>query len=288
MSSLPQRVTVVYDEACVAPFIRLRHSRYPPGYLVVMHTHEAPQLLLVNAGALAIDAGGRPITAPAGAVVWIPERTPHRFRIVGRSWLDLVDICVAPDGGLPVATAHLRVAASNVAMGNHAARVWKLAQARDPWSHLILDGLLRELYGIAGAALASRQALPPPSRSDALLSSLFHCIGERHGEQLTLAELAHACGCSRQHLCRAAMRGVGRSPMMLLVDARIATACDRLAQGSSVRESAMQAGFGDLRHFNRVFRQRFGRSPANWRTVVGECPSHNHRTITPPDANRRP
>jgi AraC-like DNA-binding protein len=270
MSATARRVTTVYDGACAAPFVRLRRSRYPAGYLVVMHTHKVPQLLLVTAGALAIDAGGKPITAPAGSVVWIPARTPHRFRIVGRGWLELVDICVAPDGELPAAAAHLRVAASGAALGGHASRAWKLAQAGDPWSRLILDGLLRELYGIAGAALASRRALPAPRRADTLLSSLLQCIGERHGEQLTLAEMAHACGCSRQHLCRAAARGLGRSPMLLLADARIATACDRLAQGAAVRDAAMQAGFGDLRHFNRVFRQRFGRSPASWRTVIGE------------------
>jgi AraC-like DNA-binding protein len=83
---------------------------------------------------------------------------------------------------------------------------------------------------------------------------------------ITLGELAAACGLSRAHFLRAFRQSTGLTPHRWLLARRIAAAQDLLAASThSLADVAHIAGFADQSHFTRVFSKLVGTSPAAWR-----------------------
>jgi len=61
---------------------------------------------------------------------------------------------------------------------------------------------------------------------------------------------------------------LGQSPHQYLLRARPAHAARMLRRGASVTEAVLGGGFGNLSHFTRTFRGRFGISPAEYRKAT--------------------
>jgi AraC-like DNA-binding protein len=113
----------------------------------------------------------------------------------------------------------------------------------------ILQTWLWEVERAVGGA-----AVAPPGllRARAAIASRFR-------ETLTLTDLAAVAGCSRQHLCAGFRRWFGVAPIDLLIRTRLQQA-DLLLQDPAISAGAAAAevGFGDYRHFARLYRRRFG------------------------------
>jgi len=79
-------------------------------------------------------------------------------------------------------------------------------------------------------------------------------------------ELASEAGLTMRALQKACARR-GTTPTGLIQSARLDCAAERLAVDfeASVTEVAFEYGFSDSAYFSRCFRQRFGRSPLQWR-----------------------
>jgi AraC-like DNA-binding protein len=84
-----------------------------------------------------------------------------------------------------------------------------------------------------------------------------------------LANLAAACGLSRDHFARAFRRSTGLPPHAWLNKARVDRAMMLLRQRfHSLSEIALECGFVDQSHFTRVFLRRVGVTPGAWRRMV--------------------
>src|SRR6201987_1169781 len=71
---------------------------------------------------------------------------------------------------------------------------------------------------------------------------------------------------SPAHFSRKFKLAVGESPHAYVVRRRLERACHLLiTSAESLSEIALSVGFSDQAHLCRLFRQAFGRSPANWR-----------------------
>ncbi len=94
---------------------------------------------------------------------------------------------------------------------------------------------------------------------------------ERPHSRESLAVLAHM---SRSVFAFAArfLKTVGRTPMDFARDTRLRKAAQLLHSGDlSVDDVASRAGFASRSHFSRAFRDRFGRSPTQFRKVRVEA-----------------
>lgn len=78
---------------------------------------------------------------------------------------------------------------------------------------------------------------------------------------VTAAELEHVCGESRYALAAQFRRRYGTSPYRYLLQRRLDYVRLRLADGKSLAELALQAGFADQAHMTRQFRASFGMTP---------------------------
>jgi AraC family transcriptional regulator len=90
------------------------------------------------------------------------------------------------------------------------------------------------------------------------------CVGHDPGGT-DLAALAGLCGLSVRHLARAFRASTGRSLGDYIAEHRVRLACEMLARGASVKETAHAAGFSAPSNFATSFRRDTGYSPKQYR-----------------------
>ncbi len=204
------------------------------------------------------DADGTLLPVPAGSLVaWrphAPHRYGHRTRAwqhswlhadgdLLRGWLDGGAIALErPVPGVPARLLDRCLLRLHAEVADHAAPDPRILRA-------ILQTWIWEVERAVGGA-----AVAPPGllRARAAIASRFR-------EALTLTDLAAVAGCSRQHLCAGFRRWFGVAPIDLLIRTRLQQA-DLLLQDPAITAGAAAAevGFGDYRHFARLYRRRFG------------------------------
>jgi AraC-like DNA-binding protein len=98
-------------------------------------------------------------------------------------------------------------------------------------------------------------------------------IEERYSEPLTLDDAARAAGYSRCHFSKVFRERLGVCFVSYLVRVRLRRAAELLARTElPVTRVALEVGFNDLSHFERVFRTAYQRSPRNFRGESKKLP----------------
>jgi AraC-like DNA-binding protein len=129
---------------------------------------------------------------------------------------------------------------------------------------LLLD-LLRawvERHGIERPAPAPEHGPPASVR---LAREL---IEARFDEDLSLAELSRVAGLSPYHFIRVFEKQTGLTPHLHLINTRLAAAKQALDQDGRLADIAAQTGFSDQAHLTRLFKQRYGITPAAYRNFL--------------------
>ncbi|HEY7881201.1 MAG TPA: helix-turn-helix transcriptional regulator [Streptosporangiaceae bacterium] len=86
---------------------------------------------------------------------------------------------------------------------------------------------------------------------------------------ITLDGLAGAVSLSPYHFARSFRATTGMTPHAFVTEHRLMVARDRLLRGdTSVTEIALSVGFSNISHFRRLFRRRYGLTPAGLRYVA--------------------
>lgn len=129
------------------------------------------------------------------------------------------------------------------------------------WGRLITLELFR--YDAAHGLLKQRPI-------DPLVADIVDELSQWIDKPLSLDDLAAQAGYSPQHLNRVFRRVLGVTPLQHLTRLRMERAAALLAEGRlTIKAIAPAVGIDDPYYFSRVFRQHFGRSPAQYRTAAG-------------------
>ena len=127
-----------------------------------------------------------------------------------------------------------------------------------------MTGLWRRLLALSRGGGWERR--PDPKANNLRVKSMMEFISGHYGDKLTLEEIAQAGSVSPRECGRCFQETLGVSPIQYLMDLRLRRACQLLAHtGLSVTEIAAACGFGGSSYFSRVFRDRFGRTPRDYR-----------------------
>jgi AraC-like DNA-binding protein len=102
----------------------------------------------------------------------------------------------------------------------------------------------------------------PPAFAGVLAAQRY--IEARYAESVSLETIAEAANVSASYLSVLFHRYFHTSPVEYLIEVRLRAARLLLAKGTSVSQTARQAGFGSLHYFSRVFKSRQGMSPTQF------------------------
>ncbi|WP_163685310.1 helix-turn-helix transcriptional regulator [Mycolicibacterium gadium] len=126
-------------------------------------------------------------------------------------------------------------------------------------AHLLL--LLIDLARMADDVVGDLRHLGEP-----VLADVFAVIERRHGEALSLRDVAREVGMTPGHLTTIVRRRTGRTVQEWIIDRRMAESRRLLADTDlPIQEVARQVGIADPGYFSRVFRRTHGSSPRSWR-----------------------
>ena len=179
-----------------------------------------------------------------------------------------------------------------------ALRAFAAEAGRPEFNGLRAAGPLQDstLHGLAQALIPALDGASPPSRlfveqvGLAVLAHLVQAHGGLHfpphrkgglsarqeaqardylaahlAGDVSMDDLAGACGLSRSYFGKAFKVTFGKSPYRWLTEYRVARACDALRTGMPIAQVALACGFTDQSHLTRVFAAIMQETPGSWR-----------------------
>lgn len=255
------------------PFIEAREIEDGRHVCYARHAHETFSIGAITDGESVYLNGAHAESVRAGSIVVINPGAVHACNPVkDRPWSYLM-FYVDP------AWLGLRQQAA----GWKNAGGFQAFSVRSSTDAFLFDGL-RQLYATlidarAGIEHKSRAAenfftdlartLKPGHSFDAPvhaeLESAARYIRENCTRPLRLKDICAAAGLSESHLIRSFKTRYGMTPHAYQVNCRIEYSRAQLKQGSAIADVAIDAGFADQAHLQRVFKQLTAATPGQYR-----------------------
>lgn len=137
---------------------------------------------------------------------------------------------------------------------------------------LLIKGKLFELFFrlyyhkavTSGTSLASKANQNSLDKTKQILKFLE----EHYSEKISIKKMAEACGFSQSHFMKFFKQTMGMPFTAYLNDYRLTMASRLLiSSGDSILTIAGETGFDNLSYYNRVFKQKFGVTPREFRRI---------------------
>ncbi len=107
---------------------------------------------------------------------------------------------------------------------------------------------------------------PSAGETTARILNVLCSVGNGNLHDMSVAEMAKRCGCSRRHLSRLVREHFGSALVSVRTELRLDKAADLLRSADrKIIDVAMDCGFTHLGLFTTKFRERFGMTPGQWR-----------------------
>ncbi len=122
------------------------------------------------------------------------------------------------------------------------------------------------IYSILTSFLSSKNTVGSAQKSAAAIQQAAAYIAENYSRNITTQEIADAAYLSRSYMSELFSKTYGMSPHEYLTMYRLSYVKEKLLNSRiSVSEIAEQTGFRDVFTLSRVFKQKFGMSPSEYR-----------------------
>jgi AraC-like DNA-binding protein len=221
------------------------------------HAHQRAQLVHAAEGVLTVTTTSGRWIAPPQRAIWVPGGMKHRVSS-GRPFR-LVTLYVKPrlttlyDACAVVAVDRLVAELLEVAAGFGPAYPKAGPEAR------LVQVLLDRLPALAVAPLLH---LPRPTSAE--LDRVARAIAESPADPRTFEEHARVVGLGPKTAARRFLAETGLTFGRWRQQARMLSAIERLAAGSSVTRVAFEVGYDDVSSFISAFKASMGTTPARY------------------------
>ncbi|MEQ8286015.1 AraC family transcriptional regulator [Thalassospira sp.] len=258
------------------PFVELR--RVADGHAVCYerHSHDTFSIGTVNAGFSTYWNRGKTHETQAGSVVILNPEDVHGCNPVpGADWCyDM--LFVDPDWLLDVQIESDADAAGKFAMFSdtlsHNPRIYGgLLDLADTLVDADIDILGKEtalvsFFGDLHVKLSQRGVLDAGigAITDWKMNMVGDYIRTHYAETISLDELAGLVGYSRSYLVRAFKKTFGMTPYAYLINCRVQRARHALRRGQRIVDVALETGFADQAHFQRIFKRLMAATPRQY------------------------
>ena len=247
-----------------------------------LHEHSAVEIVLTTEGTVEYDVGNTRYIVRKGEVLIIPPETPHSLSMGENS--SRILFLFEPEPLLTIrdikaiaeqfhrtfylhdgSEAHIRIRETLL----KASETYKAMDAM--WNTMCYSYMLR-MYTTLGQTylIRSRGKQSGNHVESEVIAVAMGYINSHFGEELSLDDVAAFTGFSRYYFSRSFKRQTGYSFKDYLCQKRLQAAMDLLIQTNrSMRDVAVESGFGSVATFNRVFREKKGCTPTQYRAIYG-------------------
>jgi AraC family L-rhamnose operon regulatory protein RhaS len=270
------QVTRPIAVALPAHGVALAESRHAADFRMAVRSDPFHKLIYVLRGRVVFRDrhAARETTAGPGTLLAIERGTAHQLR--DESPATLLLLCLAPRfiQDDPARRALWKLVAQRRSARLPAGGVFA-GRFENLWRRALLEqtaarpGAVVALHALAAQILVAvaRQsdAAPPADPAAQRVAAVAHELADTFYDEWTLDRAAARAGLSRRRFSELYRANAGDTFVNTLTRLRLDHAAQLLRAGAnSVAGVAFSCGYGDLSHFYRVFRRRFGRPPGQW------------------------
>lgn len=141
------------------------------------------------------------------------------------------------------------------------------AEKRAPGWELAVIGNTVTLVSCLYRALLDRNAVPMQAEKPERLEQILAYIEAHLAERITLAEVAHQFFVSESTVVQLFRKKMGVSFYRCITQRRLIAAKTLIEQGQLLEDVAARTGFSDYSGFYRAFKQEYGISPRQYRSL---------------------
>ncbi len=249
-------------------------SIHGPSFRMAERADEFHKLVYVLQGRVTLFPAGPAKPLPAGPGATLCVAAGARHRIADTEPPTLLLLCFTPallarDPELERLWARLLGGkAASLQQGGRGHRfegLWRAGIAEQAGSQPGREVALRAAAANILVALARGPAGPPTDDAAQRVLAVTRELAGTFYEPWSLARACSRAGMSRRHFSALFRQHTGRSFLGQLTELRLTHAAALLRENRhSIIGAAFSSGYGDLSHFYRLFRARFGRPPRAW------------------------
>ncbi len=262
--------------------VRIWYSDVPWRY--ENHDHSAVEILLTLEGVVTYTVENTVFQVRKGEVLIIPPDMPHSLTMEEGSsrYLFLFE----PDGIMVMRDIksmamyfnkpfHLRDGSEgHVRIRELLLRAQDAYEKRELMWNTVCYSSILQIYATLGQHYLSGIRPRPDdgvrNMDSEVITAVMTYINNHYREELSLEDVARFAGFSRYYFSRSFKRQTGYSFKDYLCQKRLQVAMDLLIRTNrSMRDVAIDSGFGSVATFNRVFREKKGCTPTQYRAIYG-------------------
>lgn len=253
-------------------------SRHAPGFEMDMGVWDFDKICIVRRGRGAVVSETDEASIGPDDILYLPVGMAHRFRDDPGEPMTLLMVCFIPDvlasipgvdravadfsETFPVMRPYARTQTHRGAAiaANLKRMVFEQTTAR-PGGHAVVWGLLAQLIVMLTRSFAETTDRSRLSQREQAFARTLDFLEERYTEQLQIQDLATMAGLSYRRYTTLFKELKGETVNAYVTAKRLEFAKLRLSETGNIALSALEAGFGDVSHFYRVFKAREGMTP---------------------------
>lgn len=269
---------------CLNIFLVRMHQR-------TMHIHRELEIGLVLEGTVRLHSGTDTYTLNKGDVYLVNPLEAHEF-LAGSGGCLILSIQMSPQLMTPFFTEspNLRFTGSPRLKKHYTLREDRYALLRFvcvelAYTYLLGEGdaqykcfslaaqlLYRLIREVPNRTILQQDYLPMQQKTDRILSVTDY-IEQNFTHKLLLEDIARREGISMMYLSHLFKDTLGISFQEYLKQKRFEYACSLITTTQrKILDISISSGFSDVRYLNRLFRERFGCSPREYRSTAATLP----------------
>lgn len=237
------------------------------------HTHDQFGIGVILRGAQQSASGRGPVEAEAGDVITVNPGEVHDGKPLGeggRVWrMVYLDPQIVWAAGLDLTDGKhrqlelTRPVARDHRLAGEAAALFAAATAAP-----VKDVPLMVEERLFSLLMHLAEERPVQTLPDARLGCALQRLEEDPAQPVTLQDLADLTGLSRFQVLRAFLKMTGLPPHAYQRQCRLHLARRLIRDRKSLAEAALEAGFADQSHMNRLFVKTYGMTPGAYAAAV--------------------